>query len=142
MKDVFPVAAAVRDTGSVKGRGVFATKAFIAGELVEACPVIVLYQPFELLAPKIQKVVYNWGSLAKTGQCSALALGYGSLYNHSNPANMRYEADVENQTLNYYAVSDIAAGEELTVNYNNTNGQPESDNDVWFDSRGVELIVD
>jgi hypothetical protein len=142
MKDIFPVDAVVKDTGSLKGRGVFATKAFIAGELVETCPVIVLYQPFELLAPKIQKVVYNWGSLAKTGQCTALVLGYGSLYNHNNPANMRYEADVENETLNYFAVSDIAAGEELTVNYNNTNGQPESDSDVWFDSRGVALIVD
>ena len=142
MKDIFPVEAVVKDTESLKGRGVFATKAFIAGELVETCPVIVLYQPFELLAPKIQKVVYNWGSLAKTGKCAALVLGYGSLYNHNNPANMRYAADVENEALNYFAVSDIAAGEELTVNYNNTNGQPVSDSDVWFDSRGVTLIVD
>jgi hypothetical protein len=140
MKDIFPVEAVVKDTESLKGRGVFANKAFIAGELVETCPVIVLYQSFELLAPKIQKVVYNWGSLAKTGQCTALVLGYGSLYNHNNPANMRYEADVENETLNYFAVSDIADGEELTVNYNNTNGQPESDDDVWFDSRGVARL--
>ncbi|MFT6757756.1 MAG: hypothetical protein ACJA0M_001638, partial [Chitinophagales bacterium] len=40
MKDVFPVDAVVRDTGSAKGRGDFATKVFVAGELVEECPVI------------------------------------------------------------------------------------------------------
>ena len=142
MEDVFPVYGVVKDTGSDRGRGVYATKAFSFGETVERCPVIVLYQPIELLAPRLRSVVYNWGSLAKTDKCTALVLGYGSLYNHNNPANMRYEADVENHTLNYIAARDIDIDEELTVNYNDNNGQPESEDDTWFRSRGVELIVD
>jgi hypothetical protein len=141
MNVVFPVKAVVKDTETVKGRGVFATTAFVAGELVESCPVIVLYQSFDLLAPKLQRVVYNWGKLAKMEPCTALPLGYGSLYNHANPANMMYRADVENQTLNYFAARDIVDGEELSVNYN-SGGQPEYEKNTWFDNKGIDLIVD
>ena len=141
MKVVLPIKTVVKDTGTVKGRGVFATTAFVAGELVESCPVIVLYQSFDLLAPKLQRVVYNWGKLAKTDPCTALTLGYGSLYNHANPANMMYQADIENQTLNYFAARDIVDGEELSVNYN-SGGQPEYEKNIWFDNKGIDLVVD
>ena len=39
------------------------------------------------------------------------ALGYGSLYNHGNPANMRYEGDDEAKVLRFVAIRAIAAGE-------------------------------
>jgi hypothetical protein len=59
----------------------------------------------------------------------ALALGYGSLYNHSYKPNARYD-DVWPQTKEFTALRDIAPGEEITVNY---NGDPEDRSPVWFD---------
>jgi SET domain-containing protein len=52
-----------------------------------------------------------------------------------------YRADVENQTLNYFAARDIVDGEELSVNYN-SGGQPEYEKNTWFDNKGIDLIVD
>jgi hypothetical protein len=74
MNVVFPVKAVVKDTGTKKGRGVFATTAFVAGEQVGSCPVIVLYQSFELLAPRLQRVVYNWGETGKNGALYSLGI--------------------------------------------------------------------
>jgi hypothetical protein len=59
----------------------------------------------------------------------ALALGYGSIYNHSYAPNARYE-DVGPQTKVFKALRSIAAGEEITVNY---NGKPGSRTKVWFE---------
>ena len=59
----------------------------------------------------------------------ALALGYGSLYNHSFRPNARYD-DVGPQTKEFTAMRDIAPGEEITVNY---NGEPTSRAAVWFE---------
>ena len=52
----------------------------------------------------------------------ALALGHGSLYNHSFRPNARYD-DVGPQTKEFTAMRDIAPGQEITVNY---NGEPTS----------------
>ena len=112
-----------------KGRGVFTSKAFRKGELLEVCPVLV-FNPTEreLLD---QTLLYNymfiWG---EEDVQSALALGYGSMYNHSRTPNVRYLADYENATLEIHAYRDIAAGEELCFNY---NGDPEDQDKVWFE---------
>ena len=59
--------------------------------------------------------VFEWGE----GKV-ALALGFGSLYNHSYRPNARYN-DVGPQAKAFQALRDIAVGEEITVNY---NGEP------------------
>ena len=59
----------------------------------------------------------------------ALALGYGSLYNHSYQPNARYD-DESGQTKVFTAIRDIEAGEEITVNY---NGEPEDESPVGFE---------
>lgn len=70
----------------------------------------------------------------------ALALGYGSLYNHSNPSNLRYETDREALVLRLVAVMLIEPGEELTINYNADGGAPASDEDWWFEEKGIEQL--
>jgi uncharacterized protein len=130
--------AYLQNTGTAKGRGVFAQCDFASGTIVEECPVILLSMAFGLLPPEVQKVVFNWGVLANadysTDCCTALALGYGSLYNHDNPANMRYVANPANGTLRFIAVRDIRAGEELTINYNAVGGDAIWNDDNWFDN--------
>src|SRR4051812_24365095 len=59
----------------------------------------------------------------------ALALGYGSLCNHSYRPNARYE-DEGPQARRFVALRDIGAGEEVTVN---DNGSPTSRKQLWFD---------
>lgn len=47
----------------------------------------------------------------------AIALGFGSLYNHSYEPNARYD-DIGFRMKQFSAVRDIYPGEEITVNYN------------------------
>ena len=109
-----------------KGRGVFARRPIRRGEVIERVPVLVL--PIAEVRNASQ-----WTGLA--GYCFlwgrdrvALALGYGSLYNHSYRPNARYD-DSAGQTKVFTALRDIAPGEEITVNY---NGEPEDATAVGF----------
>ena len=110
-----------------KGRGVFAARAIARGEVIERLPVLVLTleEYAEGLAhTPLKDYCFAWGT-----DRVALALGYGSLYNHSYTPNARYE-DIQPATKAFVALRDIAKGEEVTVNY---NGKPRSRAKVWFD---------
>ena len=68
----------------------------------------------------------------------AVALGYGSLYNHSYQPNARYD-DESGQTKVFTAIRDIAPGEEIMVNY---NGEPEDETPVGFKIDGGRAITE
>ena len=116
----------VRKTGK-KGRGVFAVTRIPKDTEIERVPVIVL--PAQDIfghtrTSKLADYVFNWKK-----DKMALALGYGSLYNHSFKPNAQYF--VENQdTMSYMALRDIEAGEEVTINY---NSEPSCKDDVGFE---------
>jgi uncharacterized protein len=131
----------VRDTGTAKGRGVFAARAHAEGETVEACPVVLFSGAFSAVPDEVRKLLFNWGVLAQVQNMHCLALGYGSMYNHDNPANLRYEADASAGVLRFIAVRVIAQDEELTVNYNAVGGGPHSADDTWFTHMGVTPFV-
>lgn len=138
---IVPAQAYIADTGTRKGRGVFAAKPFAAGETVEVCPVVPFLLDGESRLPvELGRVIFNWGYLTGSPGPQGLALGYGSMYNHANPANMRYEADPASVSLRFIAVGAIAAGEELTVNYNAHGGGAEWSDNAWFRRMGVEPI--
>ena len=110
-----------------KGRGVFARRVIRRGEVIERVPVLVL--PVEEVKNAsdwtgLARYCFHWGK-----GTVALALGYGSLYNHSYDPNARYD-DVAPQVKEFTALRDIAPGEEITVNY---NGKPRSRTAVWFE---------
>ena len=108
-----------------KGRGVFARRSIEAGEVIETCPVLVLpADSVEDVSAGIGGYVFEWGH----GKL-ALALGYGSLYNHSYRPNARY-VDLAGRIKLFTALRDIAAGEEITVNY---NGEPGDETPVGFE---------
>ncbi|HTA65798.1 MAG TPA: SET domain-containing protein-lysine N-methyltransferase [Xanthomonadaceae bacterium] len=136
-----PPAVYIKDTGTPRGRGAFAGRAFKLGELVEACPVV-LFQPLpDLRLPlQIKRIVFGWGKLVGSPhRRPAIVLGYGSMYNHANPAAMRCEADPANEILRFIAIRDVEADEELTINYNSI-GDGKSSEDVWFENNHVTLI--
>ena len=108
-----------------KGRGVFARRSIEAGEVIETCPVLVLpAESVEDASAGIGGYVFEWGR----GKL-ALALGYGSLYNHSYRPNARY-VDLAGRTKLFTALRDIGRGEEITVNY---NGEPGDKTPVGFE---------
>ncbi len=47
-----------------------------------------------------------------------MVLGYGSLFNHSYKPNAKYVFSFQQRFLVFKSIKDIAAGEEITVNYN------------------------
>lgn len=135
---IVPAQAYIGDTATTKGRGVFAAKAFAVGETVEVCPVVPFLEGLTQLPLELRRFVFDWGYLAGTPGPQGLVLGYGSMYNHGNPANMRYQADLANAALHFIAVRPIATGEELTVNYNAHGGGAEWNDNAWFQRMGVE----
>lgn len=130
----------IKETGSSKGRGVFASRRISTGELVEACPVVLLSPYWAQFPEELKRLLFNWGHLTKGEPAGCLALGWGSMYNHANPANLRYVALAEQQQLHFIAARDIEIHEELTINYNHTGGNVSSTDDVWFRKHGVALI--
>jgi len=131
----------VKDTGTAKGRGTYAARRFKAGETVEESPVILFEGSLEGLPIDVQRIVFNWSYLVDRSMgCHAFALGYGSMYNHANPANLRYSANTTSGRLVFAAARAIEADEELTINYNASAGEPESQEDSWFEMFEVEPI--
>lgn len=101
----------VRNAGK-KGRGVFAKRTIRKNDLIEACQVLIMPQKDW---KKIEKTflayyVFEWGF-----KDVALALGNGSLYNHSENPNCRWSP--EGETLQYRAERTIHKGEEICINY-------------------------
>jgi SET domain-containing protein len=132
--------ATVKDTGTVKGRGVFATRRIASGETIEVCPVVIVESRWDQMPEEIKRVVFDWGYLTKGARASCIALGWGSMYNHANPANVRYAAHADSQCMVFSAARDIGPGEELTINYNETGGDILSSEDVWFKDTGITPI--
>jgi uncharacterized protein len=110
-----------------RGRGVLAARSFAAGERIECAPVLVVPRAdAALLQGRLLDSYWFWWD----ADHNALGLGCASLYNHSCPANARFERDLEARTLTVTAACDIAAGQEITINY---HGDPDDASSVWFD---------
>lgn len=113
-----------------RGRGVFARRAFHPDELIETCPVIVLAPSETALidATKLYNYYFGW-----EGDRAAIALGFGSLYNHSRTPNAAYAKDYAAGVIRVRAISSIAPGGEILIRYN--TGKPGSVGPLWFDVR-------
>jgi uncharacterized protein len=106
----------------IKGLGVFSLRRFHSGEIVERAPVIVLPDPqWQLLnLTALQHYYYYWDS-----DSVAIASGFGSFYNHSDTPNAKCIKRVDEQIMEWTAIRDIEADEEINIQY----GCP-----VWFDA--------
>jgi len=139
---ILPPDVRIRETGTPRGRGVFAARDFREDELVETSVVVVLTVPFEQLPLPLQRMVFAWPRADESPCAQAIALGYGSLYNGANPANLRYEREFGHARVHFYAARDIASGEELTINYSAGDGSPHSEHDGWFTDHGIPRSVE
>jgi hypothetical protein len=104
-----------------RGRGVFATRTFAEGEIVEVCPTVEISEGGGDLADYLFEST-NEGMFL-------VVLGFGMLYNHSSGANLDYYQG-DGSTLEFVAQRQIDRGEELTISYG----------DEWWSARGETPI--
>ncbi|MEH2412995.1 SET domain-containing protein [Nostoc sp.] len=112
---------------NLKGRGVFAQKRFLKGEIIERVPVVVIPAEQVKFLDKtiLGNYYYDWEDKA-----AAIALGLSSLINHSYYPNSYYVKKFADRELDLIAYRDIQVREEITANY---NGSPDDKSPIWFD---------
>lgn len=109
------------------GRGIFTDKRIASGHLIERCPVIVI--PAADTAALDATVLYDYYfAWCEEREDIAIGLGYASLYNHSFTPNACYELRHDRLSIDFVALQDIAAGQQILVNY---NGDPQDRSPLW-----------
>ena len=100
-----------------KGLGVFATEFIKEGELIEECHLVTLDIPY-CFTNILEDYRFNWPQGHSPTE-QVVVLGYGSIYNHSNENNARWQDHPEHKAFQYIAIKDIHPGEEICTYYGN-----------------------
>src|SRR5262245_37046273 len=114
-----------------RGRGMFACRKFLRGELIERAPIVAIDEKKWPNAAKtiLSDYAFDWG---ENDEHAAIALGYISIYNHSYSPNAQLVQMLDELMMEIIAIKDIEAGDEITINY---NGDPENQDQLWFTQR-------
>jgi uncharacterized protein len=99
-----------------RGRGVFCAHDIEVEDVIEVCPLVVIP---EVELPDVDKTIfYDYYFLMPNEKDACIALGYGSLYNHSETPNaaVYFELDGEG-FLRIECTEPIKAGQEIFINY-------------------------
>jgi SET domain-containing protein len=102
------------------GRGVFASRNIRIDEIIEVCPILILWKKDAILVMEtvLQHYVYEYES-----DSVMMALGYGSLYNNRDKPNAKYELQEyvgrpgSDSELLITAIRPIAKNEEIFIDY-------------------------
>ena len=112
------------------GRGVFARTDIRKGAVIESCPVIeISSHDMAALGESILVTYFFFHGQDKEKQF--LALGFGSLYNHSHAPNAMYAIHEATATIDFIAAADIVKDSEITFDY--TSGNPHHTDPLWFE---------
>lgn len=120
------------DKSPIHGWGVFAKEDIMEGEVFEECPILTLPIEKGEITPLLIDYRFNWPQ-GNDWQEQVLALGYGSLYNHSNDPNAFWVSDIENRIFKFVSNREIKQGEEIFVWY--------GDVDYWNDGRTHTNVI-
>jgi SET domain-containing protein len=104
----------------LKGRGIFAAAPIAAGTVIEAAPVIVVPATECPLLDRtiLHDYYFHWDGDPDGEGRGAVALGLVALCNHSRRPRARVRRNFAQGTLDLVALLPIAAGEEVTIDYN------------------------
>ncbi|UOR13260.1 SET domain-containing protein [Halobacillus amylolyticus] len=107
-------------------RGVFATRNIAKHELIHEAPVIPYPNEEHVFIEqtRLADYAFEYGE-----NHTAFVLGYGMMFNHSYKPNANYKINFTNHTFDFYAYTDIKAGEEIFINY---NGVVDNNDPLWF----------
>lgn len=112
------------------GRGVYAIRNIKKNEVIEKCPVIEIPQHDSSNTNESFLTTYFY-YCGKQKERVLIALGFGSIYNHTYTPNALYKIKPAENTIDFIALRDIKKGDEITVNYNGKNPKPT--NPLWFE---------
>lgn len=96
-----------------KGRGVFATRRFRAGQLIESAPALLV--PKEQVEVLAATFLGHYLFTTDNKKNLVLGLGISSMLNHSEKANAEFFVSIDSITIK--AKYAIPAGAEVTINY-------------------------
>jgi len=122
-----PTGIEIRQNAREK-KGVFASRPFKPGQIIEEAPVILLDAAEREFLQSTSLFNYYF-IVNKSKACVALGLGYSSLYNHAPKANAVYSIALGKAVIRIKAFRMIQEGEEITLNY---NGLPDDETPVYF----------
>jgi len=116
-----------------KGRGAFAKKAIKKGAIIDIAPIVLIpnsdYE--DICKTMLYDYCYIWEDPDhEPGFDNAITLSLSQFINHSYTPNIKYIYDYDKQAIEYHAIKNIKAGEELTVNY---NGIVNDKSPLWFE---------
>lgn len=111
------------------GRGVFAANDIKKGDIIEICPVIEVpkYDAANVNESILTTYFFSFG---RKKELMVVALGFGSIYNHTYTPNATYKKRSTETTIEFSALKNIKKDEEITVNYN--SGDPKNKTPLWF----------
>jgi len=115
-----------------KGRGVFTSIPISKGDVIESAPVVVIDDADRRNVHKtsLHDYYFLWEETPETnGYEAAIALGYGSLYNHSNEPNAEFVPVFEERVIEFIAIRDIEPGEEILIKYDEGD---HTEFELWF----------
>ena len=100
---------------NIHGWGVFTNLNIKKGEIVEEC--VVPYDLIPLRSNVLGNYRYVWPS-KKRFNSFCIALGFGSIYNHSREKeNIDWNINEKKRIIIFTAIKNIKKGEELLFNY-------------------------
>lgn len=110
-------------TDPVKGRCVVAARDIPKGTRVLADPIIFVPRRESTFTDEtaLRRYVFEWNDEADL----CVVLGLGSLINHGLPENVELESNFEDQTMEFFATTDIPAGAELVYDYGHESDELE-----------------
>lgn len=109
---------------SIHKYGVFALSPIKPGNIIEECPIL-------LVSDDDIALEHYWFSWRNTPiEQTAIALGYGSLYNHSQDPNAVAEQDYRRKIIAIVALKPILPGEEIFISYGKN----------WLTEHGIKEV--
>ena len=114
------------------GRGVYARRDIKKGEIVERCPIIEVPK-HDMSNLKESILVPYFFYFGKNKERLAIALGFGSIYNHSDKPNSTYKIKSKEKLIDFVALTDIKKDDEITFNYYNRVNLKDKKRPLWFE---------
>ena len=111
------------------GRGVYARCDIKKGEIIERCPIINVPK-YDMSNLKESILVTYFFFFGKNKERLLVALGFGSIYNHTYEPNAMYKIRHAERIIDFIALNDIKKDDEITVDYNYGNSKDSSP--LWF----------
>jgi SET domain-containing protein len=113
------------------GRGVYARCDIKKDEIIERCPIIEVPE-HDMSNLNESILVTYFFYFGKNKEQLLVALGFGSIYNHTHKPNAIYKIKQTEGVIDFIALKDIEKDDEITVNYN--YGNPKDNKQLWFNA--------